>query len=163
MLPPGGGSASVVSLPNLLSGGQVTDFQVAPDGVRVVMIVRGTSATQVQLAAISRSGQSESVGQPVTIGAGIADPQSLSWYGTDDVIVLAGGTLGAQLDEVPLNGGQPVTITTTGDPVSVAATSPEGSAANLAVGLSNGKIMVSTNLGAFQPTRATGQAPVYPG
>ena len=163
MLPPGGGSASVVSLPSLLSGGQVTDFQVAPDGVRVVMIVRGTSRTQVQLAAVSRSGQSASVGQPVTIGAGIADPQSLSWYGTDDVIVLAGGTPGAQLDEVPLNGGQPVTITTTGDPVSVAATSPAGSAASLAVGLSSGKIMVSTNLGAFQPTRATGQAPVYPG
>ena len=31
------------------------------------------------------------------------------------------------------------------------------------LGLPGGKIMVSTNLGAFQPTRASGQAPAYPG
>ena len=47
-------------------------------------------------------------------------------------------------------------------PVSVTATSPVGSAADIAIGLPGGKIMVSTDLGAFQPTRAAGQAPAYP-
>jgi Lipoprotein LpqB beta-propeller domain len=156
-----------VSLGNLPPTDQVTDFQVAPDGVRVVMIVRrvsdGGPDTQVQLAAITQNGPSPYVGQPVTIGAGIADPEAVTWYGADWVIVLAGGTSGAQLYKVPLNGGQPTLITTPGAPVSVAATSPEGSTPLVAVGLPGGKIMVSTNLGVFEPTRAIGQAPAYPG
>ncbi len=47
--------------------------------------------------------------------------------------------------------------------MSVTATSPDSSTPGIAVGLADGKIMVSTNLGAFEPTRATGLAPVYPG
>jgi hypothetical protein len=163
MLPPGGGSAALVSM-DVLPGADVTDFLVAPDGVRVVMIVHQASATQVQVGAITRSGSTAEVAQsPVTIGAGIPQPDAVSWYGTDDVIVLAGSSSSAQLYEVPLNGGQPTVVATPGAPVSVTATSPEGSAAEIAVGLPGGKIMISTNLGAFQPTAAAGQAPAYPG
>lgn len=161
MLPPGGGSAAPVSVDVPPS---VTDFQVAPDGVRVVMIVQGSTGAQVQVGAITHSGSTASVAQqPVTIGAGITQPDALSWYGTDDVIVLAGSSASAVLYEVPLNGGQPTAIATPGAPVSVTAASPEGSAADIAIGLPGDKIMVSTNLGAFQPTRAVGQAPAYPG
>jgi hypothetical protein len=45
----------------------------------------------------------------------------------------------------------------------MAATSPGSSTPGIAIGLSDGHIMVSTNLGAFEPTRAVGRAPVYPG
>jgi hypothetical protein len=160
MLPPGGGSAAPVSgVPP-----DVTDFQVAPDGVRVVMVVRGASSSQVQLGAIIHSGQSASVAGPtVLIGAGLAEPDAVTWYGPDDVIVLAGSSSTAQLDQVPLNGGQPTVITTPGPPESVTATSPEGSAPVIAVGLPGGKILVSIDQGAFEPTRAAGQAPAYPG
>ncbi len=163
MLPPGGGSAAPVSVA-VPPGTDVTDFRVAPDGVRVIMIVHGASGTQVQLGAIIHSAPSALVAQPpVTIGAGIPEPEAVSWYGAGYVIVLAGTSSVAQLYAVPLNGGQPTPITTTGAPVSVTATSPEGAAPDIAIDLPGGKIMVSANRGAFQPTRAAGQAPAYPG
>jgi hypothetical protein len=163
MMPPGGGSAEPAFV-EASPGTEVTDFQVAPDGVRVAMVVRGPSGSQVQLGAITHSGTSASVAQPtVIIGAGLPEPDAVTWYGADDVIILAGSTSTAQLDEVPLNGGQPTMITTPGAPESVTATSPEGSAPDIAIGLPGDRIMVSTDLGAFQPTRVFGQAPAYPG
>jgi hypothetical protein len=163
MLPPGGGSAVPVSVA-VPPGTEVTDFRVAPDGVRVAMIVRGASGSQVQVGAITYTSASPAILQPpVTVGAGIAGPDALSWYGSDDIIVLAGGSSSAQLDEVPLDGGQPTTIATPGTPISLSATSPEGSASDIAIGLAGGNLMLSTDLGAFQPTRAAGQAPAYPG
>jgi hypothetical protein len=160
MLKPGGRSAALVSgVPP-----DVTDFQVAPDGVRVVMVVRGTSGTQVQLGAVTHTGLSASLAEStVLVGASLPDPDAVTWYGADDVIVLAGSSSTTQLDEVPLNGGQPTVITTPGAPDSVTATSPEGSASVIAIGLPDNKILVSTDLGAFQPTRVAGQAPAYPG
>jgi len=82
--------------------------------------------------------------------------------------VLNGSSSGPQLYEVPLNGGQPSPIQSAGgDPVSVTATSPGSSGApagEIILGLSNGKIMVSANLGnSWEPARAVGQAPAYPG
>jgi hypothetical protein len=163
MLPPNGSSAAQVTVP-VPPEADVTDFLVAPDGVRVVMIVHDTSSSYLEVGAITHSDQAAVVqGQPVTIGAGIPQPDAASWYGTDDVIVLAGSSSSAQLYEVPLNGGPPTIVATPGTPVSVTAASPEGSAGDIAIGLPGGKIMVSTDLGAFQPTRATGQAPAYPG
>ena len=154
--PPGKPSATEVSPP----GDSVTSFQVAPDGVRAVMIL-GTGAA-LQLVAIDRGGI-PSFGPPVAIGSGITDPESLSWYDANDVIVLDGSS-GGQLWEVPLNGGAPSAIASQGNIVSVTATNPSGPTTNIAVGLANGQIMVSSKLGAaFEITRATGQAPVYPG
>jgi hypothetical protein len=170
MLPPGATFAPVVPIDGGAPGGEVTQLRVAPDGVRAAMIVRGMvngkSVSQVQVAAITRSGQSVSVGEPVTIGSAIPDPEALSWYGTDDVIVLGGSSSGPQLYEVPLNGGQPTPIATPdGDPVSVTATNPDDSAGEIALGMSDGKIMIAADQGAFEPVRAvpTGQAPAYPG
>ena len=158
MLPAGKDSAAPVSP----AGENVTAFRVAPDGVRAVMIVNGT---QLQLVAINHTGSpSASLGVPVAIGgSGITDPVALTWYDANNMIVLDGGSSGGQLDEVPLNGGQPIPIASEGNIVSVTATSPSGPTPNIAVGLSGGQIMVSTNLGAFESTHATGQAPVYPG
>jgi hypothetical protein len=145
----------------------VAEFKVAPDGVRAVMIVSGVfdgkPGTQVQLAAITRSGLAASVGGTVPIGGGIADPQAVSWYGADDVIALSGGASGAQLNEVPVGGGQPVAITTPGGTTSMTATSPSDSSSYIAVGLSGGQIMVSADLAAFQPIKASGAAVAYPG
>jgi hypothetical protein len=149
LLPPGSRFAEPVSA----AGSEVTSFQVAPDGVRAVMISSG----QLQLVAIVRS-SGPSLGTPVAIGSGITDPETLSWYDANNVIVLDGSPSGGQLYKVPLNGGADSAIASEGDIVSVTATSP-----NIAVGLSNGQIMVSANQGAFASTRATGKAPVFPG
>jgi Lipoprotein LpqB beta-propeller domain/Sporulation and spore germination len=168
MLSAGSTSALLVTLDGVPPQDEVTQFRVAPDGVRAAMIVRGTFAnkpgSQVQLAAIARSGGSVSVGPPVTIGSAIADAEAVSWFGTDDLIVLNGGSSGAQLHEVPLNGAQPTAIATTGGvPVSLAATNPGGSTAEIVLGMSDGKIMISANLGIFEPARVPGAAPVFPG
>jgi hypothetical protein len=161
MLARGQTGAESVDVP---AGMSVTDFQVAPDGVRVVMVVHGPSGAQVQLGAITHSGQNVSVAQPaVLLDAGLSDPDAVTWYGADDVIVLAGNPSNAQLDEVPLNGGQPTVITTPSPPESVTATSPQGSAPVIAIGLPGDRMLVSTDLGVFQPVRVAGQAPVYPG
>jgi Lipoprotein LpqB beta-propeller domain/Sporulation and spore germination len=167
LLPPGATSAESVDLDFLPAGDQVAEFKVAPDGVRAVMIVSGVfdgkPGTQIQLAAITRSGLTASVGGTVPIGGGIADPQAVSWYGADDVIALSGGASGAQLNEVPLGGGQPVAIATPSGTTSMTATSPSDSSSYIAVGLSGGQIMVSADLAAFQPIRASGAAVAYPG
>jgi Lipoprotein LpqB beta-propeller domain/Sporulation and spore germination len=170
ILPPGATGASVIIMNGGAPGDEVTQFRVAPDGVRAAMIVHGMAdgrpVSQVQVAAITHSGTSASVGQPVTIGSAITDPEALSWYGTDYVMVLSGGPSGPQLYEVPLNGGQPTAVATpAGDPVSLTATNPDDSAAEIALGMSDGKIMIAANLGAFEPVRAVaaGQAPAYPG
>jgi hypothetical protein len=170
MLPPGANAAPVVPMASGAPGDEVTQLRVAPDGVRAAMIVHGMvndkPVSQVQVAAITRSGQSVSVGEPVTIGSAIPDPEALSWYGTDDVIVLSQSSSGPQLYKVPLNGGQPTPIATPdGDPVSVTATNPDDTAGEIALGMSDGKIMVAADEGAFEPVRGvlTGQAPAYPG
>jgi hypothetical protein len=166
MLPASGADPIPVSL-GPFGGNAVTVFRIAPDGVRAAMIVKGGLSggrkSAVEVAGIARIGNSILVGPAVAIGASIPDPVALSWYGADDLVVLAGNTSSAALEEVPLNGGQPTTITTQGDVVSMAATSPGSSTPGIAIGLSDGHIMVSTNLGAFEPTRAVGRAPVYPG
>jgi Lipoprotein LpqB beta-propeller domain/Sporulation and spore germination len=164
MYPPGGGGPFGVT-PSIPPGASVTDFRVAPDGVRAAMIVKGTAGGRpyafIEVAAITRGATTESFAEPVTIGSGIADPLQLSWYGADNLIALAAP---GQLYEVPLNGGQPASITVTGgDPVSVSSTGPENSAPEIAVGLSDGTIMVSASPSGFEPTRAVGLAPVYPG
>jgi hypothetical protein len=168
MLPPGSTSAQLATLDGVPPQDEVTQFRVAPDGVRAAMIVRGTFDNQpggeVQLAAITRTGGSVSVGPPVTIGSAIPDPEAVSWFGTDDVIILSGSSSGAQLHEVPLNGAQPAAIAVTGGvPVSLTATSPGGSTAEIVLGMSDGKIMISAGLGTFEPARTLGAAPVFPG
>jgi hypothetical protein len=163
MMQPGSGSADQIGMDDLPDADNVTDFRVAPDGIRAAMIVSSPSGPQVQLAAITRGGLSAWIGQPVAVGAGITDPEALSWYGANNVIVLSGGALGAQLNEVPLNGGQPTAIATAGDAVSMTATSPGDTGSSIALGLSGGQIMVSSGLGAFQPTHVSGRDPVYPG
>jgi hypothetical protein len=157
LLPPGKDSATPVSA----SADTVTSFQVAADGVRAVMIL--SSGAPLQLVAISRSG-GPSLGSPVAIGSGITDPESLSWYDANNVIVLDASSSGSQLYEVPLNGGPLIFIQSQPNIMSVTATNPSGPTANIAVGLVGGQIMVSSKLGAaFVITHAIGQAPVYPG
>jgi hypothetical protein len=160
MMAPGSDGAQSVSLPS--NDTAVTAFRVAPDGVRAAMIVN--NGTQLQMVAITHASQSPSLGDPVAIGPGIPDPEAVSWYDADDVLVLAGSRSGSELEEVPLTGGEPIWTASEGNIVSMSATYPTGDSPNVAFVLSpGGQVMVSTNLGAFQSTAATGQAPAFPG
>jgi Lipoprotein LpqB beta-propeller domain/Sporulation and spore germination len=138
-------------------GYNVTAFQVAPDGVRAVMIVRSGAGSQLVMAAISHVGNVASLGLKVAIGAGI-QPEAVTWYGPDDVIVLARTRYGPQLDEVPLNGSQPTQIRV--DPGTVSITA-DGTA--LAAGLRDGTIAVEASPDATWTRAAAGRSPAYPG
>lgn len=143
---------------------QVTEFRVAPDGVRAVMIINdGKQGTQIELAAITHSPSAWSVGTTDPIGGGIADPSAVSWFGGDNVMALSGSPGEGQLDEVPLDGSTPLPIATPAGAVSMTASSPGDSSSYIAVGLSDNQIMISAYPGGFQLTRASGSAPAFPG
>ena len=161
MLTPGTGSTVQVDL-GLPAGEEVTDIRVAPDGVRAAMIVKKRDGSaQVLIAAITHAdnGATASLGQTVAIGAGVPDPEALTWYDADHIVVLERPGAGAQLAVIPLNGGQPTPIPTLAGAVSV---SSDGT--GLAVGLANGQLDVSPGLnGLWTQVAAAGSDPVYPG
>jgi Lipoprotein LpqB beta-propeller domain/Sporulation and spore germination len=173
MLPPYGRVAPV------LFQGQVTGMSIAPDGVRIAVIVQpqGSSQPELELAAI-RTGQTGSgppepqVGQPygeeatidqgVPLGPDITDPVALTWYDADDLMVLDRGVAGNVLEEVPVDGQKATTLSVPSDAVSITA---DNTANVLVVGLSTGELEFSAGLdGAWQAiSSGVGQNPAYPG
>ncbi len=138
---------------------QVTMLRVAPDGVRVAMIVRGPHSSHVMVAAITRSGSAASIGNPVQVGSKVAQPGAVSWYDADNLAVLVGaGTAGAQIHKVPVNGGQPTELAPDANAISLTV-----GGGQVVVGNSRGRMatyVVSTD--SWRPL-PDGQAPAYPG
>jgi two-component system sensor histidine kinase MtrB len=105
--------------------GVVTSVRVAPDGVRVAMIVRTRARVQVLVAAISEHAGADYLAQStqtVTVGSDIkGTPVAASWWDADHLLVLArsAGAV-AQLYEVPLNGGVSSPLVTPANAVSLA-------------------------------------------
>jgi Lipoprotein LpqB beta-propeller domain/Sporulation and spore germination len=158
LLRPGGKAPIAVDLP-FDGKHQVTMLRVAPDGVRAAMIIKGPDGPQVMVGAIAHSGDAASISTPVQVGAKVTDPAAVSWYDADNLAVLAAvGTSSAQIDEVPVNGGQPTEIVQASNAVSLSV-----GGGQIAVGMTNGQMAtyaVSTD--SWRPLPA-GQAPAYPG
>lgn len=121
-----------------LTGGAsdtLSSLQVAPDGVRVAMIVQTKRGSRVIMAAISHGPKSSPVylaqsSQMVTVGSSItgARPISLTWWDADHLLVLfqpLSGDAQPQLYEVPLNGGPSHQVSTPRGAVSVTAAGTE--------------------------------------
>jgi len=105
------------SLP-LLPGGSpagyhVLSVRVAPDAVRVAMLIQldGKGSVpgpkQVVMAAVTRTPGQFVLGSTVAVGPTLSDPIALSWLDPDDLVVLARSELYA----VPVNGGAQDAIT----------------------------------------------------
>lgn len=157
---PGGGISPVETTG--LAGDSVIALKVAPDGVRVAMIVRTPGgAYQLLIAAISRD-QIISLGSPVSVGSDLLNPVSLSWYDADHLVVLdQSGAAAAQLYQVPLDGGASVQLMAPTGAASVAA-----SGSGLAVGTGpagQAAIWTTPRLNATWQPAGPGTAPVYPG
>ncbi|MGH3275579.1 MAG: LpqB family beta-propeller domain-containing protein, partial [Streptosporangiaceae bacterium] len=115
-LPDGGRQFEPVMLPPLPGGStlpyHVLSLQVAPDGVRVAMLVQtvpggqAAGGTQVVMAAITRSGTQFVLGPTVAVGPTLPGPTALSWLDPDHLVVLAHSLLYS----VPVNGGTPVPV-----------------------------------------------------
>jgi hypothetical protein len=89
------------------AGYHVTSVQVAPDAVRVAMLIQvdrtatSPGGPQVVMAAVTRTHGQFVLGSTVAVGPTLADPSALSWLDPDDLVVLAR----SELYSVPVNGG----------------------------------------------------------
>lgn len=156
--PPGGKPPIAVDV-GLHGGDRVTALRIAPDGVRVAIIVRSHGVSQVQIGAVIRGSSTASIGQLVPIGSDITDPAALSWYDPDNLIVLASpGTDGATLYRAPVNGGLSTPIAPEQRIVSVATAGTQ-----IVAGLRNGRMVTFTGTPGGWGPLLPGRSPAYPG
>ena len=151
--------AAYVPPPN---GGLITAIRIAPDGVRVALIINGTELTFGAI--VWQQGARPGLAGAVRIDLSPFNVSDLTaftavtWYGPDDVITLSG--LGSTLTEYPVNGGtstsqlldQPVeSITASWDKTLVA-------------GAAKSEMIEAPSLtGAWTAVPGKGIAPTYPG
>jgi hypothetical protein len=145
---------AVIAIPS----GQYTALQVAPDGVRVAMVIGGNELT---FGAISgQNGASPqialSLGQLSPVNA--SQFTGLTWYGPDHVITLA--TPGPAVTEYDVSGGAATSIPAYPDMETISASSQQP----LIAGLSNGSMVANASLsGSWMTLDGSGSPPVYPG
>jgi hypothetical protein len=151
----------------------VAALSVAPDGVRVALILRVGSQTLLELGAIDRSAPAATgqLGSPsshplitpsgVPLGPNLSHPVALTWYDADNLLVLAGTGGKNMLYEVPVAGQQASgPLPTPEGATSITAYGPDNA---LVAGLSTGKLAVSASLeGPWQVLGVPGQNPAYP-
>jgi len=150
-------------VPPGLGGAVVSQLQVAPDGVRVAMIVQGPGphGSHLELAAINRSGGSPNLLQSVPIGTNVPDPTQLTWYDANNLIVLSGPPTRPQLYEVPVNGSSSDALATHPGTQSITAAGP---LVPMAAGLADGRLALESNLnGTWTPHAGAAGSPAYPG
>jgi hypothetical protein len=140
--------------------GQFTALQVAPDGVRVAIVVGGNELT---FGAISHQ-QSQSprislslVQETAAVGTEFT---ALTWYGPDDIITLAGSAV----TDYPVSGGSSASIQAYPGMKTITASRNQP----LIAGLSNGRLATdASRTGSWTTnggdTPASGISPVYPG
>ncbi len=168
MVPPNGAPIpAATDLPD------VTALSIAPDGVRVALVEQAASGPEIELAAVAHGGPSSpgqhgslletaSINGPVQVGPDVAQPDTLTWYDADDLIVLAGSSARATLSEVPVDGQN--SASSQPAPAGANAITAAGGMNALVAGLSDHQLAVSTGLeGPWQPLAVPGQNPAYPG
>jgi hypothetical protein len=151
----------------LLPTDTFTSVKVAPDGVRVAMIIaHGRRSASVVVTSVSQKSSSliylAQNQHFLTVGPELADPVALCWWGPDHLLVLDRQDNGTELYEVPLNGGvstplpnsPPNAISVTGDGVNLAVDTE---------GASGPVVKVSRDLGAIWRRIAGASTPAYPG
>jgi hypothetical protein len=159
MLPGSGGAPVIVTLPPGIQ--QISAFQVAPDGVRVALIVSTRSGPRVLLAAVVHSGDQVTLASAGQLGADLAQPVSLSWYDANHLLVVDQADTGQQLFEVPVNGDRSTFQSIEPGMISIAAAGPHN---DLFASLSTGQLVWSVGLGELWSSKPLpGQDATYPG
>jgi len=159
VLPPGSRQPTALALPSLPNGGpadyKVLDLSVAPDGVRVAMLIKTRKGAQrVELTAIGGRGTAAAFSSTINIGQDVSQPIALSWYDAYHVMVLAGN----QLYELPVNGGQAIPAgPATGATMMTAAGLGQVATAG------SGTILTSSGPNQSQQPATKGTDPTYPG
>jgi Lipoprotein LpqB beta-propeller domain/Sporulation and spore germination len=160
--------ATVTLADHIVTDYQYTALQIAPDGVRVAMIL---NADQLTFGAIVwQPGTGTGPGgvtiqlSPFNIADLVSGFDNVTWYGADNVITLGGPT--STLTEYPVNGGTPTSQTL--DQTVESITASPGQA--LIAGVLKGEMIEASNLTGAWATIATsdgtpvkGISPIYPG
>jgi Lipoprotein LpqB beta-propeller domain/Sporulation and spore germination len=149
----------------LQTGSVVSQLRVAPDGVRVAMIVRNPAwpgGPRLLLAAIQHVGRQVALGATVLIGNDISHPVQLTWYDADNLVVLSqSSSAGSQLSEVPVNGGSSTSLVIAPGTQSISAAGPLNPPV---AGLSGGQLASTSSLnGTWVTRKAAVFSPTYPG
>jgi hypothetical protein len=155
---PAGGAPVRVILPSGL--GQVTGLKVAPDGVRIALILGQGLNARVVLGAIERAGITVSVPVVVPLAPGLTEPSALTWYDEDHLLAITQQGTASELWEVPVNGDAPVSKNSLPGMVSIAAA---GAQNPLYLGMSAGRLENSVGLGEPWRDIAAGSGATYPG
>lgn len=144
------------------ASGPFTGLRVAPDGVRMAIVVGGYT---LYFGAIDVQQPTAQPGQTtITITMSQVEDDApgaitgLTWYGPDNVITLT--SLGSAVTEYPVSGGAPTLIPAEPDMETITASSEHP----LIGGLPKGHLVANASLaGAWLPISSTGTGPVYPG
>jgi Lipoprotein LpqB beta-propeller domain/Sporulation and spore germination len=152
-------AVTVSNLANSYTSGPFAQLRVAPDGVRVALVI-GAGSTELTFGAISGlAGPSPQItlSQVDAAPLGASTFTGLTWYGSDNVIALADP--GPVVTEYPVTGGTPTPL-----PVDDGMKSITASWNNqLVTGLANGKLAVDKKTTTSWTTLGTGSSPAYPG
>lgn len=150
-------------------------LRVAPDGVRVAMIVPSGKSGKINIAAISKGTSftyfAQTQQRMLRVGSDLAQPVALSWLDPDHLLVLDRAGKGRNLIyEVPLNGGKSTPVPTPPGVVSLSAAWPDpGKPPRLVIGVKakDGTLRIEYSQSAlinpdWQPLGG-GVTPVFPG
>ncbi len=158
VIPGAGGVAERAGLPPGL--GVVTGLRIAPDGVRVALIVGEGASAHLLLGAIVRNGSNVSILHTVALAPGLSGVSALSWYDEDHVLAITQSPDGARLWEVPVNGDEPTLKS--GQPGMETITAA-GSQNPLYLGMSAGRLENSITLDEPWRDVMAGRDATYPG
>ncbi|MFY9777911.1 MAG: LpqB family beta-propeller domain-containing protein [Trebonia sp.] len=142
--------------------GPFTGLRVAPDGVRVAIIVGGNDLDFGAFVQLPNARPGQAAVQIVLSQFYVSVPSatftSLTWYGPDNVIALRDP--GPELTEYPVNGGSSTSIPA--QPQMSWITASLGNP--LVASLPRGAMVADTSLsGSWTPVQGTGISAVYPG
>ncbi|HEX9067083.1 MAG TPA: LpqB family beta-propeller domain-containing protein [Streptosporangiaceae bacterium] len=153
----------------------VRTLRVAPDGVRVAMIVPTGSTSKIMIAAISKNSTFTYIAQTLQmlrVGSDLSHPTALSWLDPDHLLVLNQTAPGrSEIYEVPLNGGASTEIATPAGVDWMSAAWPRADAPpSIVVGIAatrGAPARIEQSAGAlsnpdWQPL-GSGMTPVFPG
>ena len=135
-----------------------TALRVAPDGVRVAIIMDGDSLTFGAISGQQGENPQITLSQVLQSPLNASRFTGLTWYGPDDVLTLA--TPGPAATEYPVSGDTPVPIAAEPGMRSISASYGQ----MLVAGLSGNQMVGDAGLiGAWMPLTVGGSNPAYPG
>jgi hypothetical protein len=136
--------------------GPVTSLRVAPDGVRVAMIVKG----HLLLAGVLRDKTGFFLSTTSPLGSAVTPVSALTWYGEDHVLAITGSGEDTQYWDVPVDGDNPRSPIKLPGLTTVTAAGPDHP---IYLGVGNSGLLRAGGLNQPFAPITPGQAVIYPG